>query len=185
MNDHAPTPTPPRNLVSRLADRVAFIGALIAGVAVVGVMLAVTIDVVMRNLGGRPIAGVTDRVEVTLAFVVFLALAYTQLRNEHVAVEAVVNRTGPRTRKFLNVLAFILSLVAVALLAWAATRLAIRQTGIRETRIGIAEVAIWPSRIAAAVGLWMWSLQYLAAAFTRMKSRSVDDDGSVYAYGPL
>lgn len=175
----------PHGAFARISRGVAFLGAIVAGAALIWVMVAVTLDVASRNFRGRSITGVTDRTEAVLVFVVFLALAYTQVRKEHVSVEAVVNRTGPGTRKVLNVLAFALALVVAAGLAWATTRLAIRQFGIREARIGIAQVPIWPSRIAAAVGLWMWALQYLSEGFARVRSRSDSDDDGVYTFGPL
>lgn len=185
MIENAPVAPESRDTLSRFTRSLAFLGALLAGIAIVWVMLAVTLDVASRNFRGRSITGTTDRVEVVLAFVVFLALAYTQVRKEHVAVEAVVNRTSPRTRKVLNVLAFFLALVGTGILAYAATRLAIRSFGIREARIGILGVALWPSRIGAAVGLWMWFLQYFSEGLTRARSSPGGDDDGVYAFGPI
>ena len=173
-----------RDPLERIARAVAFGGALIAGSALLWVMIAVTLDVASRNFRGRSITGVTDRVEAVLVFVVFLAIAYTQTRKEHVAVEAVVNRFGATPRKVLQVLALLLALLVASYLAWAMTKLAIRQYGIREVRIGIAAVPMWPSRIAAAVGVWMWALQYLAGAISLFRQKRSDADG-VYTYGAL
>jgi TRAP-type C4-dicarboxylate transport system permease small subunit len=186
MADSAPVePEVHRDPLARLSRAIAFLGALIAGIALVWVMLAVTLDVASRNFRGRSISGITDRTEAVLVFVVFLAMAYTQVRKEHVAVEAVVNRLGRVPRKIVHVLAFMLALAGAGILAYAATKLAIRQYGIREVRIGIAEVAIWPSRIAAAVGLWMWSLQYFSEGFSLITRKEADADDGVYTFGPL
>jgi TRAP-type transport system small permease protein len=185
MAENSPVVTQSQGALSWISRGFAFVGALIAGIALVWVMLAVTLDVASRNFRGRSISGITDRTEAVLVFVVFLALAYTQVRKEHVAVEAVVNRLGPVPRRIVNVLAFVIALAGAGFLAYAATRLAIRQYGIRETRIGIAEIAIWPSRIAAAVGLWMWSLQYFSEGLTAARRRPDDADDGVYAFGPL
>jgi len=173
-----------RDPLERIARAVAFAGALIAGLALLWVMFAVTLDVVSRNFRGRSLFGVTDRVEAVLVLVVFLAIAYTQTRKEHVSVEAVVNRMGATPQKVLKVLALVVALLVAGYLAWALSKIAVRQYGIREVRIGIAAVPMWPSRIVAAVGAWMWALQYFAAAISALRRKRTDADG-VYTYGPL
>ncbi len=168
----------------RRAVRVVALGsAVIAGVALVFVMTAVVTDVVSRNVRGRSVPGLVDQTEVVLAVVVFLALAYTQTRREHVAVEAVVNRLKGWRFRVVRLAAAVIAVLVTILLAWATTRVAISSFEAREVRLGIAAVPLWPGRIAVAYGFWLLALELITAAFEAWGEEP--DEAHVFESGPL
>ena len=142
-----------------------WLASLIAGLALVFVMLAVVYDVFSRNFLGSSVRGFVDYVEIVLVLVVFLALAQTQRRREHVTVEAVVNRvTGWRFR-LLSVAAALVALLVVTFLAWVTLDLALGSVESREYRVGLAQVPIWPARLAVAAGFILLALEYVVNLF--------------------
>lgn len=168
----------------RRAVRVVSLGsAVIAGIALVFIMSAVVTDVISRNVRGRSIPGLVDQTEVVLALVVFLALAYTQTRREHVAVEAVVNRLKGWRFRTVRVAAAVVGVVVTILLAWATTEVAISSFEVREARLGIAAVPLWPGRIAVAYGFWLLALELVTAGFEAWGEQP--DQAHVYEGGPL
>ena len=168
----------------RRAVRLTALGsAVIAGIALVFVMTAVVADVLSRNLRGRSVAGLVDQTEVVLAVVVFLALAYTQTRREHVTVEAVVNRLKGWRFRVVRLSAGIVAVLVTVLLAWATTRVAITSFEAREVRLGIAAVPLWPGRIAVAYGFWLLALELITSIFEAWGTEP--DEELIYDAGAL
>jgi TRAP-type C4-dicarboxylate transport system permease small subunit len=157
--------------------------AFMAGVALIFVMMAVVIDVFSRNTRGRSVTGLVEYVEIVLVLVVFLAFAYTQSRREHVAVEAVVNRLKGMRYRIVVLLAGIAALATIMLFIWATTKLAITAFERREFRLGLAQVPVWPARIAIAYGYVLLGLEYVV---TIMEEWIREPDVThVYDAGPL
>lgn len=170
--------------VLRRAVRVLSLGsAVIAGIAVTFVMFAVVTDVLSRNIRGRSVPGLVEYTEVVLVVVVFLALAYTQTRREHVAVEAVVNRLRGWRFRAVRVAAVVVAVLVTILLAWATTRLALTSFASREVRMGIAAVPLWPGRIAVAYGFWLLALELITSGFESWGEQP--DETNIYEAGPL
>jgi TRAP-type C4-dicarboxylate transport system permease small subunit len=170
-------------VLRRIVRLLALGSAVIAGVALTFVMLAVVVDVVSRNTRGRSVPGLVEYVEIVLVVVVFLAFAYTQSRREHVAVEAVVNRLKGIRYRIVVLLAGVVAVLVILLLAWATTRLAITAFGRREFRLGLAQVPVWPARIAIAYAYVLLTLEYMVTIIEEWVRER--DETHLYDAGPL
>jgi len=93
--------------------------AMLAGVALVAVMLLIVADIVLR-LFGSPIPGSYELVGWLAAVAIALSLGHTQVHREHVAIEVISERLPGRLRQVLSVLIW---LVASALFVAATWRL--------------------------------------------------------------
>jgi TRAP-type C4-dicarboxylate transport system permease small subunit len=86
-------------------------------VALIGMMLATTADVVLRAAVNQPIRGVVDMVEITMLLVVFLGLPDAFLRGEQVTVDVIDHLASPRVVAALRLAGAALSALFLALLA--------------------------------------------------------------------
>jgi TRAP-type C4-dicarboxylate transport system permease small subunit len=86
-------------------------------VALIGMMLATTADVVLRAAVNQPIRGVVDMVEIAMLLVVFLGLPDAFLRGEQVTVDVVDHLVSPRVVAALRLSGAVLSALFLALLA--------------------------------------------------------------------
>jgi TRAP-type C4-dicarboxylate transport system permease small subunit len=86
----------------RFTEKVSKYMDVIAGAALVFIMVLTSLDVILRYLG-YPIEGAYDMVSLGGAFVIGFALPKTTLERTHVAVDIVVDKLRPRQRTFLNI----------------------------------------------------------------------------------
>lgn len=91
--------------------------AVIAGVALIAMMLLTVSDMVLRGFG-HPIAGSYEVIGWLSAISMALALAYTQRYKSHVAIDLVVARLSPRRRAAVDALVGLASLLLFAAVAW-------------------------------------------------------------------
>jgi TRAP-type C4-dicarboxylate transport system permease small subunit len=125
----------------------------IAGVALVLMMLQTVANVVMSNVFGRPIAGNIEIVSVYhMVLVVFLPLAFVELRHEHISVELVVQLFPAWLRRLVLCFSYLVATGFFCILARQTWFDAMRSFRINEIMMGSIYVTIWPAKFALPVG---------------------------------
>lgn len=76
------------------------------------------VDVILRYFFHRPIIGDVELTQLMLVIVVFLGVAYAQLRQRHVAVELFVIGLPQKGRVIVNSISYILSIGLISLIIW-------------------------------------------------------------------
>jgi TRAP-type C4-dicarboxylate transport system permease small subunit len=100
---------------------------VVAGVAVVGLLLLETGNVVTR-LAGRPFQGAFELAGLFGAVAIALALGSTQLRGDHVMVDLFTRRLPKPLLRALDGLRHLVSAVFFALMAWQVWAIGARMT---------------------------------------------------------
>lgn len=127
--------------------------AYVAAAIIIFMMVSTVADVGRRLILGQPIPGVIEVGELLMVGSVFLGIAYTEARREHVAVDLLIRRLSPRKAAITQLLGL---LIVIATLIWMIVVTASRawvsvETG--EFRFGLVKIPVWPGRVAIAVGL--------------------------------
>lgn len=136
------------------------LGAL-ASTATVLIMIAITIDVFSRNLGGKSIPGLLEMSESALVATVFLGLAYTGATNGHVSVDLVTAKLPVAMSRRLTGIVWLIGSLMVTWLAYACYLRALSSTQMGEVTRGLMEWPIWPAR-------WLLVIGYLAFLFVAL-----------------
>ena len=98
--------------------RLAMACGYISAFAVAGMMMITVLDVVLRAVINYPIRGTLEIVELLLAASFFLALPATFLRDEHIVVDMIDRKVGPRGVDVLKRISALVSVVLLSMLAW-------------------------------------------------------------------
>lgn len=146
--------------------------AVLAAIGIVLVMLATVIDVSRRYLTGSGLVGVVEATEISLPIIVFFAIAYAQLRDDHVATTIVTSRLDSGTVRVLRSVGLLIVFVIVGLMLWRTSLRAIVSTSSGEYRIGILKVPVWPARIAIPIGLTVFLAELAADLYSLVIRRT-------------
>jgi len=87
-------------------------------VTIVVMLLAYTVDGLYRFIFGHSLFGLTDIVELSLVFTIFLGIAYVATIKGHINVNLATSKYPERTQYMVNVLVTILGIVYFALMTW-------------------------------------------------------------------
>ena len=144
-----------------------YLGAL----AIVVLMLAIAVDVVVRFITRASVPGLLEIAETSLVVSVFFGLAWTGVKGGHVDVDLVTSRLGERSARIVRQVIWLLTSGTLAWLAYASILRALQSTGSNETRFGLVQWPLAPTRWIIAVGLSLWLLVAITNVVRRFRGR--------------
>ncbi len=145
---------------SRLLNRLMLWGASATLLVTLGIAV---VNMVMRPLG-RPVQGSFELMGFGGALIAAFALGYTQERRNHISVDIVFERFGPRLKRVLDGVSHLACAVFFGLAGYRVARLGfdlIRTGEVSET----LRVAFYPIVFCVALGLWGLCFRLLLDGF--------------------
>ena len=122
------------------------------------ILLALTIaDIAGRTLFNNPVPGTVEVTALLLVVIVFLALAHSEDLGDHITIDLIYVRVGPRVQAAMDLFAQVLSLIVIGLMAFQIYHFALRQRdGGFESPV--LEWPIWPFVLVAAFGAALYTV---------------------------
>lgn len=149
--DSANTGSP--GLLARLTRSIATAKMALAAVFMVLMMLHVAADVGLKLALNQPITGTLETVSYYyMISIVFLPLAFVEMRNEHVAVDVFFQMFPSALKVAVYVLGGLISVGYYGLFTYQTTIDALKATAELETVMGNFLFYVWPSRWALPLG---------------------------------
>lgn len=154
----------------KIYNRIIELGAIIAGVFLIFLMLSVTVEVALRYFLGRPTSWVMEICGYTLLFIPFLVAAWVLRGDGHVRMDLVLSMLSPRTRSLVYAITSFVSALICFLLTW---------YGIKVTmyfsKLGYKTptVLMLPKSMIIAivfVGSFLLAVQFLIETFNHLRS---------------
>ncbi|MBV7485258.1 TRAP transporter small permease [Bordetella sp. BOR01] len=137
----------------KIIKALAYALTVVAAASLLMMMLQTVVDVLLNNLVGAPIEGNLEVISAYhMVLVVFLPLAYVELKHEHISSDIVVGLMPPRWRRAMYVFGALISCLFFAVLAWQTWLDALNSYEIREVIMGSVYVEIWPSKFSLPIG---------------------------------
>lgn len=141
-------------MVETLINRLSALLAALASLALALMMLHVTADVIGKYVFNAPIPGTAEVVaSYYMISVVFLPLAWLEVKNGPIVVELFYEMGSPRAKRTMVALGTLLSLIFYGVIAWLSWGPAVHAWRIGEIVEGAWRVTIWPTKFFLPLGL--------------------------------
>lgn len=131
----------------------------------------VTADVIGRWLFSRPITGAVELTELGLSMVIFLSIAYTHLKEEHITIDFLIDRLSENTQNIVNGIINIVIMIVLILMGssifWYGERLLTSGTVTGDLSLPIHLFAF-----VAGVGTFVFALTALLLAVKYFRKES-------------
>ncbi|WP_243748394.1 TRAP transporter small permease [Roseateles toxinivorans] len=134
------------------------------------VAMLTVVSIVGRTFWSWPIPGDVELTQFGIALCIALCLPWCQLQRGNIIVDFFTQRSGPRTKRWLDGVGSLLLAVMVGLLAWRSGAGALAVGEANETTM-ILGLPMWVSYAALAPGLALTSLIALLQVFTGVEVR--------------
>jgi TRAP-type C4-dicarboxylate transport system permease small subunit len=151
--------------------------AALAALLIVVLVVATSIDVILRNSGHGSLAGVQEYSEIILVSLAFLAMPFGQQRGQHISLVLVTNRLPVLVARWVRVFGQVATLVLMATLAVLSLQMLNESIRTDEVRYGLLQVPVWPARVAILIGFIFLMLE---TAFKVVDALSNDRQGLVH-----
>lgn len=144
-----------------LVERSSWVFILLAGIAIVLIMVSITCEVIMRYFFTRPTIWALEVSTYLLVGPVFLAAAYTLLVDGHVNVTIIRSRLPKRVQAITNITTSVMSLAFVVVLTWNIFMLFLQAYQEQWYSCGFLAAPLSPSYLAMALGCALLCLAIL------------------------
>lgn len=145
------------NFVRRLSR----LGAFIAGLGILAMMLVGATDVLGLFLFNRPLPGAFEFTEALMVGSVFFAIAGAQANRSHVRVQVFVHLMPAWLGATLDRVGDFLTFCLFGLIAWIGWRMAAESIAVGEYSSGLIRFPVWPAKISLALGASLMTIQAL------------------------
>jgi tripartite ATP-independent transporter DctM subunit len=129
-------------------------------IALIGGMLLIVVDVILRATLHINIPGAIELVKVLLVIIFFSGMAYTQMLKDHVRVDVLVNKFSPTTRAAITASADLVALGIISIISWQSVVQGQYEWTTGSTT-GLLEVPLWPFAMITAVFMALFALAVL------------------------
>ena len=125
--------------------------SILSMIAAVAMMFLVTADIFMRRALNQPIFGAYEVGKVLLVIVVFCGVAYVMSVKGHVVVDTLVRLYPRRLQRVVTAIAYLLSLIIVALISWQSAIYGMDMVRVGETSV-LLRILVAPFIFIVAFG---------------------------------
>ena len=127
--------------------------ALVAGGAVILMMLHINLDVAMRYIFSAPFANTIEIVSTYyIVAIVFLPFALVEWTNANIVVELLAQHLPRRLAELLIAAMGIVSAAYFACLTWTSWHDAVGKYEVGEVALGNSQITVWPTRFYLPLG---------------------------------
>ncbi len=126
--------------------------AVLSATAIVVMVIAITIDVFVRNTTGASLGGMIEIAETAMVTAVAFGLAWAGVNGEHVAVTLLTDRFGPKMARATNVFVWVLTAFYTGWLSYSNILNSIEATQLGEIRFGLVQWPMYPMRWVLTIG---------------------------------
>lgn len=147
----------------------------LSGALLVGLMVLTVLNILGRWLFNTPVAGTVELTEIGMVAIVFMGLAYAEVRGDHIRVDLLYEQLGARGRRALSLFAVLVSVATVAVLTWRLWTYASRLHASGRTTSALQIPLSWVAWIAVAGGA-IYMVGAVVGAGRR--AQAPEDDGA-------
>jgi TRAP-type C4-dicarboxylate transport system permease small subunit len=152
-------------MINRILDGASNLLGLVAGCAVILMMLHINLDVAMRYIFSAPFANTIEIVSsYYIVAIVFLPIALVERLNANIVVEIVAQHLPKRGAEMLVAVVAIVSAGYFGALAWTTGIDAFEKYQVGEIALGNSQITIWPTRFYLPIGCGLMVLVLLNKA---------------------
>lgn len=127
--------------------------AVIAGLALLAMMVQTVVDVTKNNLVGAPIEGNLEIMSVYhMVALVFLPLAIVELKHEQISVDLLVRLFPKGLRRVTDTLGYLVSAGFFGILMWQTWADAVKSWAMGEILMTSILITIWPAKFSLPIG---------------------------------
>lgn len=157
-------------------DAIYTVFVYLAALALIAMLCTILLQIA-GALFGFHIAGLESYAVYCLAASMFLALASTMNRGEHIRVTLLLERLSPGVGRKLDIAAHLIGTVLVGWMAWAMTKLVLYSYQYNDISLELDATALWIPQSAVMLGVWAFFLA-TADRTVRLLSGTARSDGA-------
>lgn len=158
-----------------LLDRLFHAAGALAGVFLLGTLLAVLASILGRFHPAFALPGADAYAGYCMAAAAFLALAPTLRRGEHIRVTLILNHLPARGQRALDIVCHVVALFLSGALAWYSIRMVMQSREFFDISTGLDATPLWIPQLGMAIGTSLFALAFLSDLIALLRGEALRD----------
>ncbi|HIV74390.1 MAG TPA: TRAP transporter small permease [Candidatus Pseudogracilibacillus intestinigallinarum] len=155
----------PINKAEKIINGIANFQQLLSNFALIFIMSIITFDVLGRNMMNKPLKGTYEMTELGAALLVFLALAITHRKDEHITIDFVVDLLPTKVRHIINGIVELIIVAVVLLMSQHIFNNGVRMME-RKTTTTDLSITVYPFLFIITITLVVFALMAIIKAIS-------------------
>lgn len=143
--------------MKKLVSIIKNLDLVVAGIMLVAIVFMTIAGVFMRKLVGQPFAWLEEMQLFFFVWLVFFGGSVAFRTGNHVGIDIVAERLGPRARKVLDIMVYIITMLVLVYILKGSGELA---QSVTKKVTPYLKISYWVIDIAAPIGCVLMMLQY-------------------------
>jgi len=148
-------------LEKMIVNTVTIGGGGISSICLLAMVFLISADVICRVAFNNPLPGAYDIVEYGMVFFTYFAIAYCELRGDHVNIDMIFDRFSKKTQNILNITSRIIMFFLAVIMAQQAWVRTIDSFRVGRTAVGPVKIPHGPSEGAVFIGCLLLCVIFL------------------------
>ena len=157
------------SFIAQVIDRLTWLAELLAKIGLLGLLLIVIHEVIVRYVFDSPTLHSVELSEYLLVLVVFMSIGWVLKENRHVAVTFAVDLLPEKVRLVLNTLTSLLTMAFLGILVWKGGKTAITAYTGDYHSSSLLNFPMWIPYALIPLGALVLSLQYFIRIFELLR----------------
>ena len=166
------------SIVAKAINRLTWLAELLAEIGLVGLLLIVIHEVIVRYIFDSPTLFSVELSEYLLVLLVFMSIGWVLKRDRHVAVTFAVDLLPEKMRLGLNVLTSLLTMVFLGILVWQGCRTVLTAYTGDYHSSSLLDFPMWIPYALIPLGALVLSLQYIVKIGELIRALGRNSSGS-------
>jgi TRAP-type C4-dicarboxylate transport system permease small subunit len=158
-----------------LLDRLFAAAGYLAGLFLIGTLLAVLVSIFGRIIPAIDLPGADAYAGYCTATAAFLALAPTLRRGEHIRVTLLLNHLPPASKHVLDIFCHVVAVFMSGALAWFSIRLVMQSREFVDISTGLDATPLWIPQLGMAIGTSLFTLAFLMDLILLLAGKTLRD----------
>lgn len=154
-------------------DRLLGVLGSLSGLLYASLIITICVDLTTRLTTGRSVPGLLEAAEVAMVTAVALALGPAEADGSHVRTGLLLDRLSERLSRTLLRIGSVLPIIVTGIFVYALFAQASTSLTALEVKPGIVPVPVYPAKIAFAIGMTLFLVEYVRTSFFR---REIKED---------
>lgn len=151
------------SLPERIATAISWVGGALSSVLILVVLAITAVSVFNRYVLGKPLIGVDEATGFLVVAIVMFGAAETLRRGDHIRIDLLLDRAGPRTRWWLELWALLSVILFAVLLLVAAWHTVMFSRAFGAYSSGYLSLPMWIPQSTMVVGALLLLMAAVAA----------------------
>lgn len=146
----------------RVIETISSVSGWLSGIGIYAMTGIIFVDVFLRYVFSKSLLFADEMSIYLMVYIAFIGAGLTMKMGRHIRVDILYLRLSQRAQLWLDIVTTVMGTIVTFIMTWQCTKWVIYTHRTSFISPGILETPMWIPMMVVPIGLFIWSMQYIA-----------------------